>query len=76
VPGCEDENADLCTPLVLGQCGTQAVPLTDEAAALLPTKTSLVDGQRSGSLPSAVNAGFQVAFDLVAIRPGGGGGIL
>ena len=51
---------------MLGQCGTQAVPscrqTQTEDAALLPTKTSLVNGQKLGSLPFAVNAGFQVAL--------------
>ena len=46
--------------------------LQDEDAALLPTKTSLVNGQKLGSLPFADNAGFQVAFNLVAIGAGGG----
>jgi len=36
--------------------------LRTEDAALLPTKTSLVNGQRLGSLLFAVNAGFQVAL--------------
>ena len=50
--------------------------LRTEDAALLPTKTSLVNGQRLGSLPFAVNAGFQVVFNfggkVVAIGAGGG----
>ncbi len=46
--------------------------LRTEDAALLPTKTSLVNGQKLGSLPFADNAGFQVAFNLVAIGAGGG----
>src|SRR5260221_5744976 len=36
--------------------------LRTEDAALLPTKTSLVNGQGLGSLPIADNTGFQVAF--------------
>jgi len=32
-----------------------------------PLKTSLVNGEWFGSLPFADNAGFQVAFNLVAI---------
>ena len=47
-----------------GQCGTQGWSLFRVEVAMLsyPLKTSLVSCQVFGSLPFAVNAGFQVAF--------------
>ena len=46
-----------------GQCGTQGCSLfRAEDTTLLPTKNLMVSYQMLGSLPVAVNAGFQVAF--------------
>ena len=47
----------------VGQCGTQGCSLfRAEGTTLLPTKNLMVSYQMLGSLPFAVNAGFQVAF--------------
>ena len=69
MPGVRIENANLCTPPGVGAVWDSGLfPRGGMRMQLsYPLKTSLVNGQWLGSLPLAVNAGFQVAFNLVAI---------